>query len=563
MDFVIESNVSFNVIRKQSLRTLLELTYGRKIIIPTTRYFMKTIDDRFKEMKAKLIELLEKQKYICITCDVWSSRAQSFIGFTVHYLELYERKSFALAFRQLEKRQTYKVLGKIIADVLREFGIPVNKVRHIVTDGGSGFCKSFKVYCRNQDVIVEEIVENAEIDQNTENGDEVENESTESIPIFMQNEDGEVFVSNELNFNSEHLDEPQLSDDIENIDEFESDEITHDDSNEIGTINEDNIADSDSNIELPPQRRCTSHVLNLFSNDFEKMLPSAAQNTLVGAVNKLHALWTFTHRSAQARSIVQEVLGCILLIPVVTRWNSKFDAIAKTCRDDIRPKINFLIQRLTSEIKGASHLRAITNNDWNILLKYLETMKFVAMSLDRLQGEDNASQGLILPTLIALKFHASALEANGPTHAAFKKTLLDIIKKRFDRYFEFTETNRELVLASVSIPQFKTNFIEDACDERRAKDMLRDECVRLTNEVAQLAETNQPNSSTENDTFFVTFSHTNTRRNSIESDIDSEIARYLSDSRNNIEILDEYPNIRNVYINTTLHCHRLTDKIKK
>lgn len=100
MDFVIESNVSFNVIRKQSLRTLLELTYGRKIIIPTTRYFMKTIDDRFKEMKAKLIELLEKQKYICITCDVWSSRAQSFIGFTVHYLELYERKSFALAFRE-------------------------------------------------------------------------------------------------------------------------------------------------------------------------------------------------------------------------------------------------------------------------------------------------------------------------------------------------------------------------------------------------------------------------------------------------------------------------------
>lgn len=61
---------------------------------------MKTLDERFTAMKTKLIEVLSEQQYVCVTTDVWSSRAQSYLGMTVHFLlPSYERISFVLAFR--------------------------------------------------------------------------------------------------------------------------------------------------------------------------------------------------------------------------------------------------------------------------------------------------------------------------------------------------------------------------------------------------------------------------------------------------------------------------------
>lgn len=274
VDFVTEANMPINVIHKPSFKRLLELYSVREIKIPTTRYFMKTLDERFNVMKTKLIELLHKQKYICITCDVWSCRSQSFIGFTVHYLENFKRISFALAFRPLKRRQTYKVLGETIAAVLREFGIPIRKVRHIVTDGGSGFCKSFKVYCKDQDVIVEEIIEISgnSIEsgpQHNEDNTEAEIEVNETHSVYMQNEDGEVFVSNELTLNGDSVNGNDIDDDYQpqttDFDSFVEDHMTEQNEAEENFDEFDKLNVGEPNaIELPPQRRCASHNLNLF-----------------------------------------------------------------------------------------------------------------------------------------------------------------------------------------------------------------------------------------------------------------------------------------------------------
>lgn len=491
---------------------------------------MSTMDDRYKMMKAKLIELLNKQKYVCVTCDVWSSRAQSFIGFTVHYLEQFDRKSFALAFRAITKKQTYKVLGEIVAEVLKEYNLPISKVRHIVTDGGSAFCKMFKVYAHEQNEMIEVI--------NEETVD-LEDDAIENEFSYMQNEDGEMFVSNTISFGTienEHQHVDDLANSNENIEELESD------NEEI----ESNIPS------LPPQKRCDTHKLNLISSDFEKLLSGPSRLALIAAMNKLHALWTFTHRSTHARTIVLDVLGCVLIVPVVTRWNSKFDAVEKSCRDEIKSKINFLIQRLTTEIKGASHLQPVSNYDWKVLQQYVSVMRPVAVSLDRLQGEQNASQGFIIPTLITMKFRISEV-AGGNLTETFKRLLLEAIAKRFDTYFHIMETNRELLLAAMTLPQFKSNFIEDSLDERRAREMLRDECVRLSSDDTRALDSMLHEPVDEED-FFISFNHNNIRRNSIENQIESEISRYMVDARKNIEILDEYPNIKNVYYkhNTTL-----------
>lgn len=155
---------------------------------------MNNLKTRYEEVKSKLKELLKTQEYVCITADVWSSRAQSYIGLTVHYLtESFERKSFLLAFRKMKGRQTHDILAEIINKILIEFDLPNHKVTNILTDGGSAFGKAFKRFGKQHDAYVEEITE-----------EEEEEVSVSPMP-FIQNEDGEILVSDVISFGTDEF----------------------------------------------------------------------------------------------------------------------------------------------------------------------------------------------------------------------------------------------------------------------------------------------------------------------------------------------------------------------
>lgn len=76
VDFIVDNNLSFNIAQSPSLQQMLERVSGRKIIIPSRRKFMKSLDDEFEKMQKALKDLLQKQKFLCLTADVWSSRAR-------------------------------------------------------------------------------------------------------------------------------------------------------------------------------------------------------------------------------------------------------------------------------------------------------------------------------------------------------------------------------------------------------------------------------------------------------------------------------------------------------
>lgn len=83
LDFIIDTNSPYQIVNSSALHTLLE-TIGRpKIQLPSRPTFMRHIGEQFTVMKTKLIKLHDEQKYVCLTCDVWSSRACSFLGITV------------------------------------------------------------------------------------------------------------------------------------------------------------------------------------------------------------------------------------------------------------------------------------------------------------------------------------------------------------------------------------------------------------------------------------------------------------------------------------------------
>lgn len=77
LSFTVESNLAFNVAQQPAFKTMLENLSGRKISIPTTKRIMQTLDQQYDRMKTNLKSILSKQKYVCATCDVWTSRAKS------------------------------------------------------------------------------------------------------------------------------------------------------------------------------------------------------------------------------------------------------------------------------------------------------------------------------------------------------------------------------------------------------------------------------------------------------------------------------------------------------
>lgn len=302
----------------QQLSVLFETVASRKIDVPTRYKIMTTLNSEYEKMKMCLKETLAKQKHLCVTADVWTSHAQSYLGVTVHFIDqLYNRRSYLLGFKQMKHRQTYDVLAKALDDIFQEFGITHSQITNIVTDGGSAFCKMFKKYGDQIDAIV--IDANAdEIEADDGNViDNLEHDGEEDVAQpSMIDEYGNEFVSEIITLDSE-ADGPSATTSNQSDDE------------EYNYF-EELIAPIVNQIKLPKQRRCVSHILNLIGKDFEKNLSGFAKTAYKTTFNSLHSLWAIIRNSSYAKTICKEILGVVLKFPTETRWNSRFDCI-KQC----------------------------------------------------------------------------------------------------------------------------------------------------------------------------------------------------------------------------------------
>lgn len=505
---------------------------------------LKTLDIRFDEMKVVLKQHLSNQKHLCATADVWTARAQSYLGVTIHFLNsLFKRESYVIGFKQLHGRHTYDILGKTIHEIMLDFGIRNGQLRNIVTDGGSNFAKMFKKYGEPLEVfnyVNDELSE----DEQGEPDDYTEPVDSNENPILMTDANGELFINEILDFENTNADATA--------------ESTNDSSDETtdNYFDNTNLEDETNKINLPPQKRCMSHKCNLILGDFKNNLTGLAKTGLHTTQEKLNTLWVLTHRSSYAKTICKEVLGQCLPTPSDTRWNSEIDAIKFCNKPTIAPKLNTLIETLKQKLKckSALSLQTLTKNDFTIIEQYIKVMEPVAHALDIMQKEYNSSQGLILPVLRSMKQHIEKIDEKLKIARDFKNAMLKAIDFRFKSYFSFNEQNNDLLLASVSLPRMKTNFIEKNEDIIYAKHILLAECKKLKSETVTepAVESPKPN---DDDDFIISYDgHRTERRNSVDNEIESEILRYLADPRKENSMLNEYPHVREIFFmyNTTI-----------
>lgn len=553
MDFIVDRNLPFSTIQHASFEKMVTTLSGRAIRIPSSSSFINLLSKRFENMKMALIDLLAEQNQICITCDVWSSRAQSYLGMTVHFLnDEFERQSYVLAFRELKCKQTNDVLARVISDVLNDFNITIDKVTHIITDGCAAFCKAFKVFGTGSDPLIDFIdFENCDDDENIAENTNLN--ERDAMP-FIQYEDGEVFYSNILHLEPEthdvHNETITNSSDIDDIVENEEPDDFFIENENILNVDDREQVTQNKPI-LPRQRRCLSHNLNRAEADFEKQLPGRAKTALISTLSKLQSIWVFPRRSSEAKTLCKEILGCTLLIPCETRWNSKYDSMSRAYK--LKANFNTYVEKIKSSIKRASHLEKLTNEDWVIISCYLKVMKPLADALDRLQGDKHCGQGYIMPTLRSMKHLISSLEG-GNLMKSFVETMLSVIDKRFANYLEINYINEEIAVAAITTPRFKLSFIERDSECDTAKRVLLRYCVDMT-ETHENELNNERSIESNEDDFYVSYmERQSVRRNSQENDIELEILRFFDDRRKNLEMLNDFPTIKKVFMktNTTL-----------
>lgn len=564
LNSIIDGNLSFNVIQSPSFKKLLETVAGRTILIPSNYKVMNHLDSEFIRTKTKLMEVIAQQDFVCLTADVWSSRAQSYLGVTVHFIDqCYQRQSYGLAFKELKYKQTYKELTKSMHDIFNDFNLNIAKITNIGTDGGSAFCKMFKVYGdepRSESEDREETSETEDVDMDQENLSRVNQNQT-----FMSDLNGDFFASEIINFNIDPAIETTSLESTRTESNRTSmqpyfEENSNSDSNmqDYFGNREHNENEQEVQPKLPGQRRCVSHQCNLLHKYFYDELKGFAKSSLTSAINKLHSLWVLTHRSSRAKSICKDILGVCLLVPCETRWNSQYDAVKKCLSAEIQPNINKLIETLKNDIDSAANLSVLGQNDFIVLSNYLKVMGPVAQSLDKLQGEVNNSQGLILPVLKSMKYRIEQLDDTSNIAKDFKAAMLKVIDKRFGNYLEFNASIKDLILTSITLPTVKNIFLSSDDELIYAKNLLIIECKKIQAESTVNAVDHDANIATENttqDDFLIEFRGLrNMRISSTESDIESEVARFIADSRSEISILNEYPKIKKVYykFNTTL-----------
>lgn len=291
--------------------------------LPGYDTFCKAIKGKYNEIKANVIDELFKAVKVCITADVWSARGKSFLGVSAHIIDKVslERKSFMIALRRIKGRCTYDVLGKTIYDIQNEFGLNIEKLSHIVTDGGYNFCKMSREFG-----IKKTNTNNDDFSENIEEDNENEFDDFQDIDSIDEEETDETNVND--------FDDPAVASDIE-AELFANILDLGNIRGELRVRDEQRIIGDD--IVLPAQMRCTAHLLNLIAGtDFDKKLPSGTKNTLDKCFVKLRRVWRIV-KGSLGHTICEESFGRMLVVPNSTRWNSTYDAVKVVI--DLQPKV--------------------------------------------------------------------------------------------------------------------------------------------------------------------------------------------------------------------------------
>ncbi|KAL4153366.1 hypothetical protein QTP88_001199 [Uroleucon formosanum] len=459
-----------------------------------------------------LTGITDSTKHICCTADIWSANNKSFMGMTCHFINefSYKRSSYVLSCRRIKGSHNYLNINDVITDICDTYQIKSSKITHIITDNASNFSKAFRTFSKSSTI-------------------ESDLHYVGNLDELNSDEDTQIDSDNENNLSSPI--------DMEYVD--------------VGQLLYESNSSGCTNFSLPDHLTCCAHTLNLIATtDVAKITDTNYINISKKVFSKLSSFWNLLSRSTGASDKVFDICKVKFPVPIITRWNSTFDAIQKVLL--FREKLNFVFLEL--------NLAKIKNTEWVFLEEYCKIMQPLTTALDKLQGEKRNYLGFVAPTIIILR--RLLIELSLLTYCSpLKYCVISSLEKRFSYLFDLSSPkSKSFIISSMSHPLFKCSWIPlryiDLC-----KELFINEC-KLTNSYSDVYENHISDNSDDSDTEFYgnVFSSQNSSsndelstnehsalRNSNLSSV--EALSFLNSKVKELNILDSFPVVKQVFIN--------------
>lgn len=174
------------------------------------------------------------------------------------------------------------------------------------------------------------------------------------------------------------------------------------------------------------------------------------------------------------------------------------------------------------------------------MLEYCKVMQPVAQALDILQAETKCYMGILLPTIVSLKKQLIKLREVVKITTPLVDALLAGIQTRYAACM-----NRDdLILASVTHPQFRLRWIEDLAAKDRARQMLQ-RAIRTENEKAVVPVPETDDKTATDDGFF-TFDDCG--ESNSHTTILAEMDMYLGDTSREVTCLTKFPTVKILFL---------------
>lgn len=88
-------------VEKPAFQKMCDTIAGQTVDLPSAKSLKNDKNIQYLKIKEKLIELIVRNKYICVTADGWSCLGASYLGMTAHfYDDFLIRKSFMLCLKK-------------------------------------------------------------------------------------------------------------------------------------------------------------------------------------------------------------------------------------------------------------------------------------------------------------------------------------------------------------------------------------------------------------------------------------------------------------------------------
>lgn len=369
--------------------------------VPARTKLMRDIQHMGEKAKVYLSSILAKQDYVATTADSWSSHHRSFLGMTVTWLDKETLERCNAVLGVKELKEAQT--GEFLADAIAELHQEFGISRKVVattTDNGSNYVSAFNQF--------------GVVDDKEGEEEEEDHELVRSTPILV----GEA------------------------------------------------LEGTNCDILLPKHRRCGAHTLNLLASKDTEKVPGWTSNprpAFFKPAAKAQGIWNAQNRKTVTANDIKAALGRKLVTPGITRWNSSYDAYKNLSTEvsdqDKLNKLNQICQR-----QHPHALPLILEEDIEVWSEYVKVTAPLAACLDKLQAEEKAYMGCLLPQLRLLKDSLLRLSRddtirhakNLVTYLLDQKTGDRQGPRGFENRFGHLFKDMDLLMATAIHPNFKT-----------------------------------------------------------------------------------------------------------